>query len=400
MCVALLMIRRTMQAAKRCWATINLDNISHNYNLFSGLAGKNTSVIAVVKANAYGHGSVQISKHLANIGCKCFAVATVLEAVQLRQAGITQTILILGYTPPEQMPLLTKYNLVQTVYSVEYAQLVSSSTNKKISVHIKLDSGMARLGIKAFDINSTLKQIQQIANMKNLSIEGIYTHLAVSCDTDKNSIDYTLGQLERFSNAVNTVKQAGINVGIVHCSNSAAAINYRDYNFDAVRVGISLYGLSPSNKKISTDIRPVMSFCAVVTQVKTIDSGAYVGYGCTYQANKKIKVATVAIGYADGYPRILSNKGVFSCNGKLVKVIGRVCMDQIMLDVTDVDVSMGDTVTIFGGDSEITCEQYATSYDTINYEAVCDIAQRVSRVFTLNNEIVSISELCEVDIEI
>lgn len=385
--------RGGMQLAKRCWAAINLDNICHNYKLFKSMVNANTQVIAVVKANAYGHGAVDISRQLSAIGCNYFAVATVLEAVELRKCGISSSILILGYTPPEQLHYLYEYNLIQTIYSIEYAKLVSDNiSGNKILVHIKLDSGMARLGINTFDYNLALQQVCQITNINNFIVTGIYTHLASSCGTDDKSVNYTINQVERFIKVVNAVKAKGINVGIVHCSNSAAAINYKQFNFDAIRLGISLYGLSPTNSKIDVDIRAVMTYQAVITQVKTIQSNTCVGYGSTYVASKETKVATIALGYADGYPRLLSNKGTLSCKGVRVKVIGRVCMDQIMLDVSDIDVSLGDTVTIFGEGSDITCEEFAASVNTINYEITCDINSRVSRVFIKDGKIVNIIE--------
>ena len=386
-----------MEFVKRCWAEIDLTKIVYNYKLFEEkLTDEKSEIIAVIKANAYGHGANEIAAELSKNGCHFFAVSNITEAVNLRKSGIKEKILLLGYTPEIYAKQLADYNIIQAVFSLKYAQNLNAQAQKngvKNEIFIKIDSGMGRIGFDAFNPESALSEIKKVALMPNLNICGAFTHFAIADAHTAEAIRYTDEQGERFAGMVEKIRQSGIKIPIELCCNSAAGYYHPELIMNGIRLGISLYGLSPSNKQIDgLPLKQVMTLKTVVSMVKILPKGRSVSYGRTYICGKDTKVATVSMGYADGYPRILSNKGFMWAQGKRVPIIGRVCMDQIMLDVTGLDVNYGDEVTVFGGESDITIDEIANATDTINYEITCGISARVPRVFVKNGKIVSVRD--------
>lgn len=372
-----------MNFLRRTWAEIDIDALAHNFEIIKSSAG-NAAVCAVVKADAYGHGAKDISLALQQNGADCFAVSNIEEALELRDYGITKPILILGYTPSEYVRELESYDITQCVYSLEYAADLSKSAmafGVNIKIHIKLDTGMGRLGFdcrsdKLCGIDDALKT----AAMPNFEFEGIFTHFAVSDRNPKNEDGFTDRQYELFCKAIECFKNAGLAPRICHCCNSAATLSDNDKHLDMCRTGIILYGLTPDyDLNLKQNFIPVMSVKSVVSQVKAVDSDTTVSYGRTYKTSKKTKIATIACGYADGYPRLLSNKGYVMIAGKKAPIVGRVCMDQFAVDVTDMpQVKMGDEVILFG--KELPVEELAHLAGTINYEIVCGISPRVKRI--------------------
>ncbi len=372
-----------MEFLHRTWAEIDISALLQNFKIIKRAAG-NASVCAVVKANAYGHSAADISLALQKSGADCFAVSNIEEAIELRECGIIKPILILGYTPVECVLELQKYNIIQCVYSLEYATALSQSAAANgvdIKIHIKLDTGMGRIGFDCrtyalCEIGDAIKA----ATMPNLKFDGIFTHFAVSDRTAKSEDGFTDRQYNLFSKAIEQFKNAGLSPNTCHCCNSAATLNDSDKHFNMCRAGIILYGLTPDYElPISEDFIPVMTVKSVVSLVKTVDAGTTISYGRTYKTSAPTKIATIACGYADGYPRVLSNKGYVMISGKKAPIVGRVCMDQFAVDVTDIpEVKMGDEVILFG--KELPVEEVARLADTINYEIVCGISPRVKRI--------------------
>jgi len=367
---------------RRTWAEIDTDALLHNLNIIKDTV--KTQLCAVVKADAYGHGVNIIAPILQKGGVDCFAVSNIEEAIELREIGIIKPILILGYTPCEYAKEISKYDISQCVYSLDYAKDLSNEAvknNINIKIHIKLDTGMSRIG---FDCrNDDLKDIKNAilaAKLEGFVLEGVFTHFAVSDRSKSQEDGFTDAQYNRFKNAVDILKQNGLNPKLCHCCNSAALCLDGDKHFDLCRAGIILYGLTPSSDlKLHQSFEPVMSLKSVVSQVKEITAGDTVSYGRTFAADKNIIVATVSCGYADGYPRLLSNKGYVLINGCRANIIGRVCMDQFCVDVTDIpNVKRGDEVLLWGKDLPV--ETLADMIGTINYEMVCGVSSRVKRI--------------------
>lgn len=363
---------------KRTWAEIDIKALVNNFELLQNKGGK---IMAVVKADAYGHNVGLVVPALDKAGAHSFAVSNVEEALEIRKLGVTKPILILGYTPADAFNLLCEYNISQTVYDYETAVLLSETAiknSKNINVHIKLDTGMSRLG---FDCRSSelngLNDIIKTLNLGGLFFEGIFTHFAVSDGKEEEDKAFTLSQYERFSAVVETLKKNGFEPVYKHCNNSAGILNYA-FDSDIYRAGISLYGLDPESKAIVNGFMPVMTFKSVVSFVKEIKKGDTVSYGRTFTAKGNMKVATICVGYADGYPRLASNNAFVLINGKKARVIGRVCMDQLVVDVTDIQTQIGDEVLLFGKDLPV--EALAECANTINYEIVCGITKRVPRI--------------------
>lgn len=371
-----------MDFLRRAWAEINTDAIVHNFNIIKKTA--NTPVCAVIKANAYGHAVDIVAPILQNAGADSFAVSNIYEAIELRKLGITKPILILGYTPCEFVDELQKYDISQCVYSLDYAHELSTqakNNNLPIKVHLKLDTGMSRIGFdcRSEDLNGINDAITA-AKLDAFLLEGVFTHFAVSDRNEVQEDGFTDEQYNRFSKAVSVLKSNGLTPQICHCCNSAALCLDRDKHFDMCRAGIILYGLTPSaDLKLPHDFIPVMEFKSVVSQLKTIRKGDTVSYGRTFTAQKDMTVATVSAGYADGYPRLLSNKGYVLINGYRANIIGRVCMDQFCVDVTNIpNVKRGDEVLLWG--KELPVEELANIIGTINYELVCGVSDRVIRI--------------------
>lgn len=377
-----------MKFFHRTWAEIDIDALIHNLKTIKNTAC-GSKVMAVVKANAYGHSAELVAPALEEAGVDFFAVSNISEAIQLRELGLTTPILILGYTPVEAVVLLKEHNISQCVYDLEYAKQLSAKAvenDVKIKIHIKLDTGMSRLG---FDCrNEELKGIDEAvssAKLPNFIIEGVFTHFAVSDRTPDSEDGFTDLQYTRFKAGVEHLKKQGLTPEICHCCNSAATLQDADMQGDLVRPGIILYGLSPNpDLKLSADLIPVMTLKSVVSMVKTIRAGDTVNYGRTFKAEKDMKIATVTAGYADGYPRLLSNKAYVLIKGRKAPVVGRVCMDQMAVDVSGIDdVNIGDEVILFGKELSVDC--LAEISNTINYEIVCGISPRVPRIKVKGN---------------
>lgn len=378
----------TLDFLHRTWAEIDLSALRNNFNEIRK-STKGAKIMSVVKANAYGHSVYDVAPVLEKCGSDCFAVSNIDEAMQLREMGIKADILILGYTPADMAETLAKQNITQTVYSSEYAAALSEKAAKsgvKIKIHIKLDTGMSRLGFDCRDEDyREIEDAIAAARLPGLQFDGIFTHFASADRNEEEEDGFTDIQYARFSNAVKKFKEAGLNINTCHCCNSAASLLDNEKLLDMCRPGIVLYGLPPSsNLKLKEKLIPVMTLKSVVSMVKTIKKGDAVSYGRTFTAEKDMKIATVAAGYADGYPRALSNKAYVLINGKKANIIGRVCMDQLSIDVSDIDAKMGDEVILFGKD--LPAHNLADICSTINYEIVCGISPRVPRIMVNTDE--------------
>ena len=372
-----------MDFLHRTWAEIDLDALVHNFYIIKKEA-TGAKLMAVVKADAYGHSVRIVAPILEQHGADAFAVSNIEEAITLRGCGITRPILILGYTPVSMAAQLYLNDISQCVYSPEYAAALSKracADGVKVKVHIKLDTGMSRLGFDCRDEKlSGIEEAVTAARLKGFVFEGIFTHFAVSDRTETSEDGFTDKQYFRFCTAAERFEKAGLRPKYRHCCNSAAFCLDSDKHFDMCRPGIILYGLTPSSDlKLKEAFVPVMTVKSVVSMVKTIKKGDTVSYGRTFTAEKEMKIATVTAGYADGYPRLLSNKGYVLINGKRANIIGRVCMDQMSVDVSDIeDVKQGDEVILFG--KTLPVEELADMCGTINYEIICGISPRVPRI--------------------
>lgn len=373
----------------RVYLKIDLDKICNNINQVINKVGKETKVLAVVKGDAYGHGAIEVTKALSEIGTYGFAVATVGEALALRRAGITKPILILDFVFPNQFETIVRNDIMLTIFQYGIAKELNEaagSMGTTAHIHIKVDTGMGRIGYIPDD--KSIDEICRIAQLPNIEIDGIFTHFACADEADKTSMNK---QYEKFKSFVEKLEQRGINIPIKHVCNSAAIIEKNDNYLNLVRSGIVTYGLYPSEEvnKENLRVEPAMELHSVVINVKTIHEGDTVSYGSTYVATKPTVIATIPVGYADGYPRMLSNKGSVLIHGKRAQIVGKVCMDQFMVDVTDIpDVSIGDNVTLIGrdGDECITCEEIGDISGRFNYEFLCCITRRVPRVYIRNGK--------------
>ncbi len=385
---------------KRTWAEINLDHIEHNYKIIKQKVNPKSMICCVIKADGYGHGAVQIAKLYQKLGADWFCVSNIEEALELRQSGLTLPILILGYTPTECAKALAENNIAQACYSYQYAKELSENACKEnvvVNIHIKLDTGMSRIGLMCQEFDRDIVSIdiaENICKLNNLHPQGIFTHFAVSDEAEEGQ-EFTIRQFNCFMHAIAELEKRGIKFDIRHCANSGAIIDYPETHLDMVRAGIILYGLSPSEKlKNKIDLIPAMELKSVVSLVKEVEADTTIGYGRTYKANKKIKTATIPVGYADGYIRAIAKEGYIDINGKKAKILGRICMDQIIVNATDIDdIEMNDTVTLFGNSKDNTAptaDDIAKWTNTINYEVVCLISKRVTRVFLKNGNNVEI----------
>lgn len=382
---------------KRTWTEIHLDNLEHNYRTIRATLQPHTRFMAVVKADAYGHGAVTVAKELDALGADCFAVSNLDELIQLRGAGIDKPILILSYTPPAEAAMLAEYRATQTVISLSYAKALSAAAVQAgvtLPIHIKVDTGMSRVGFVHHhdsERQQATDEIKQAVSLPALQAEGIFTHFATADEPDDTA---TRAQFTRFMQTVEDLKNSGITFAIRHCCNSAATERFPEMHLDMVRPGIILYGLAPSDAwmKDLLPLLPVMRLKTNISMIKHVPAGETVSYGATYTTAKDSKLATVPIGYADGYSRAMSNRAYMLLHGKQAPVVGRVCMDQCLIDVTDIpDATVGDNVTVFGGD--LTVGEYAAWMNTIHYEAVCLIGKRVPRVYVRNGKQVGFENL-------
>jgi alanine racemase len=371
---------------KRAWAEVSLAQLRKNVEIIKGLNSPPTEIMAVVKADAYGHGDEHVVRCLAEkCGVRYFAVSNLDEAIAVRSFAPDADILILGYTPPEYAHEIAMYNIIQGVVSTEYALALTKNTPEPIRCHIKIDTGMGRIGLRHDTPQECADEIAQMMKIDKLSVEGIYTHFAVADSDSPDNIAYTDKQQEFITDTYDALDRMGIRLTHVHFMNSAATCYRNSSRSTLSRAGIILYGLHPDiSLEIPDGLKPIMEVKAVISQVKTVGVGACISYGRTFTADKEMRIATVTVGYADGYSRLLSSKGEMLVHGKRCKIVGRVCMDQLMIDVSDVpEAQSGDIVTLIGrdGDDIITADDLAAMYGTIGYEVVCGISKRVPRIY-------------------
>ena len=376
-----------MKLLKRTWADISMDNLSHNYRLLRSGIPADCRFLGVVKADAYGHGAVPISRGLVDLGADYLAVSNMEEAVQLRRSYIRLPILILGYTPAFYAEDMVDMGIRQEVHSWEYALQLAEAlagTGKRLKIHIKLDTGMSRLGFFA-DNEETLDQVKRIAAMDCFVTEGVFTHFPVADSLTPEDEAETARQFQRFTAVVDELAAAGVQFKLRHCCNSAATLLHPEYALDMVRPGIATYGISPSDDLAGRfDLRPLMSLRTTVSQIRPFEAGIGVSYGGTYVTPAPRTIAVLAIGYADGLARSLSNRVSFLLRGKRVPVVGRICMDMCMVDVTEVpEAQVGDVVTVFGADggAAIPVDDLARLTGTIPYETLCGINKRTPRFY-------------------
>jgi alanine racemase len=378
------------------WAEVDLNAYAHNIRELRRIAGKTARLMAVVKADGYGHGAVEVAREALKHGAENLGVARISEAVQLREAGLEAPIMIFGYTPPDLAPTLITYDLTQTVYAIAAASALSefaARQGRKVKVHIKVDSGMGRLGLlfdsPAADNPSdrphqrSVKEALAISRLPGLVVEGLFTHFATADSADKS---YAARQLEKFLDFANRLRRAGLEFPVKHAANSGALIDMPDSHLDMVRPGIATYGLYPSDEvnKNHVALKPVMTMKSRIIHLKKVPAGFKISYGITYQTKKPTTIATVPVGYADGFSRLLSNRGHMLVHGQKVPIVGRVCMDLTMLDVGSVPaVAIEDEVVVFGrqGNEAITADEVAADLNTINYEIVSTLTGRVARVY-------------------
>jgi alanine racemase len=375
----------------RGYVTIDLDAIYNNIEKLKNNLKIGTKVAAVIKTDGYGHGAVPIAFTIEDL-VDAYAVATIDEAINLREHGVTKPIYVIGYTHEGQMERFVEYDVRPTIFTMQSALVASNAAvnmEKNIKIHIKIDTGMGRIGFR--DDDESIEIIKQINKLSNVEIEGIFTHFATADEKDKKRAKK---QYDRFKNFTDKLEEQGVHIPIKHCSNSAAMMEMNYANMDCVRAGIAMYGLYPSEEvdKENIILTPALSFKSHIIFVKEIEKGTEISYGGTFVADKKMKVATIPVGYGDGYRRSLSNKGYVLIRGKKAPIIGRVCMDQFMVDVTEIkDVENGDLVTLIGkdGKEDISAEKLAElAGETFNYEIVCDLGKRIPRIYYRNGKII------------
>lgn len=368
----------------RCYAEISLEAIGHNIREVKKRLPEGVKLLGVVKANAYGHGAVPVASYLEN-QVDYFATATIEEAVELRENGISAPILILGYVSPSQYGDLVEYDITQTIDS--YAQALAlekeaARQNRKAKAHLAVDTGMTRIGFQVTEHDAD--EAAKIADLPHIELEGMFTHFSCADQEDKT---YCSMQMEKYDKMTALLAERGVTIPLRHICNSAGIMEFDDHRFEMVRSGIITYGIYPSEevKKERLDLIPALSWKSHVIHVKEVGPGIGVSYGATYVTEKPMtRIATVSAGYADGYPRALSNQGCVLIHRKKAPIIGRICMDQMMVDVTDIpDVQVEDVVTLVGtdGDETITIEEIANPAARFDYEMLCDISSRVTRVY-------------------
>ncbi len=376
-----------MQFTKRAWVEIDIDKIIENYNSIKSSAN-GRKIFAVVKADAYGHGAEMYVKTYESLGADGYCVSNVTEALAVRRAAKDKPVLILGYTPINGIRTLVENKISQAIISYDYAVEVSNELkrlNKSLSCHIKVDTGMSRVGLNARNggnIDKAAAEVKEISNMFGIKAEGIFTHYSVADSEEPKDIKFTESQYERFCEVV---EKSSVDFTYIHCCNSAGIGLQKNDRGNTVRPGIILHGLMPAEGlPMNMKLSPTLNLKSVVGMIKTIKEGDSVSYGRMFTAKKDTKIATVPIGYADGYPRFLSNKGRVLIGGEYADILGKICMDQMAVDVSNIkNVSVGDTVTLIGkdGENEITASDIASLGNTINYEIVCGLSQRIPRIY-------------------
>ena len=384
----------------RVYATVNLDAIYKNVVNLKANTKKNTKLIAVIKTDGYGHGAVPVARTIDEL-VDGYAVATIDEGVNLRKNGLTKPICILGYTHESQFARAVKYDIRPAIFEFDSAKKLSDVAvreGKKAKIHIAVDTGMSRIGFQIKE--ESVDIIEKISKLEGIDIEGIFTHFFASDELDKNS---AYEQYNKFYDINKKLKDRGLDIKVKHCSNSAAIIDMQDVNMDCVRAGIAMYGMYPSDEvnKQKVILYPAMELKSHVVYVKDIEAGTGVSYGATFVSDKKMRIATIPVGYGDGYRRSLSGKGSVIIKGMRAPILGRVCMDQFMVDVTHIpDVKAGDEVTLMGrdGNEAISAEELADmAKETFNYELVCDFGKRIPRVFYRDGKIVGTKDyFCDI----
>ena len=379
------------------WIEIDLNNLENNYLSIKSFT--NTNIGAVLKANAYGMGALDVAKFLEKKDIKYFCVANFSEAMELIKNDIKKDILILGYVPEEVFKDCIKNNLELTVYDKESAKKLSQiakEENKKANIHIKIDTGMNRLGFcvdSEKNLKNTIESIKKIKELKNINIKSIFSHFAESEAMDKT---FTKIQYDKFKEVIKELEKENIDIKLKHISNDGGFI-YHKYFLDMVRTGIGLFGYFPSSfleKQNIIKLKPICSLFSTITHIHNVKAGEYISYNRTYKAQKDIKVATIAIGYADCYPVSLSNKGYVYINGKKANIVGKVCMDQLIVDISDIDAKKGDRALIYGIDKEndvhIKINELVEGLDTNVYEVLCRINMRIPRIYKYNNKVTKV----------
>jgi alanine racemase len=382
------------------WLEIDLDAVTHNIKTIRKIAGKNSEIMAVVKANAYGHDAIEISRVALESGTTWLGVGALEEGIILRKAGIKAPILVLGLTPEDGVDSLLFYDLVPTVCDLQIVKALSQAAvkyKKNAKVHIKIDTGMRRLGIKS---EEALDFIKRIKKMNNIEVEGLYTHFAAADEEDKS---YTKLQFAQYKRVVNELEKEGLRVPLKHAANSAAILDLPYTHLDIVRPGITIYGLFPLPfAKRTIELKPVAKFKTKIIFIKEVGGGESIGYGRAYTTIKETTVATLLVGYADGYPRLLSSRGEVLVRGRRAPIVGRICMDLCMIDVTDIPgVQVGDEVVLWGRQKgeNISVEEIAEKTGTINYEIICMVDKpRVSKIFIKNGKPRKVKSLIEDDV--
>ena len=377
------------------WTEIDLNNLINNIEEIKKKSN-NSKIIGVVKANAYGHGAIEVSKALLNCNVEKLAVANIVEAIELRENNINAPIMLLGISEEFAIDELINYNVEPTVSTLHFANILNEKAmeiNKVIKIHIALDSGMGRIGFR--NNVKDIEDIITISKLSNLKIESIFSHFSTADSIDKG---YSKKQMDIYNSIINKLKENGVNITNRNISNSAAIIDIPESHYNYVRPGIIQYGYYPSDEVNKNDInlKPVLTWKTRIIHIKEVDENEYIGYGKTYKTTKKTLIATLPVGYADGYSRGLSNKGSVIIKGKLAPIIGNVCMDQFMVDVTNIEgVNVGDEVILLGNDGDVKfdAEDMASILNTISYEVLCLIGRRAPRVYIKDNKILDIKYL-------
>lgn len=377
------------------WAEINLNNLIYNIDQIKKKSG-NSEIIGVVKANAYGHGAVEISKVLLNHGINRLAVANIVEAIELRENEIKAPIILLGISEDYAIDALLEYDVEPTISTYEFAMNLNNKAkalNKTVNIHIAMDSGMGRIGFRKND--KGLEDIINISKLSNLKIESIFSHFSTADSKDKS---YSLRQLEIYNTFLDKLQEAGVYINKKNLSNSAAIIDLPESHYDYVRPGIIQYGYYPSDEvdKNHFDIKHVLTWKTKIIHIKEVEENEYIGYGQTFKTSRKTVVATLPVGYADGYSRGLSNKGKVIINGQLAPIIGNVCMDQFMVDITEIEnVHLGNEVILLGSDGNVKfdADDIAKLTNTISYEVLCLIGRRAPRIYIKDYKTIGIRYL-------
>ena len=378
-----------MKTLKRTWAEVSLDNLEHNYRAIKNHIPEGCRFLGVMKADAYGHGAVPLSHALCELGAEYLAVSNLEEAIQLRRGGVRAPMLILGYTPASFADTMVFMDITQEVHSLEYAKELDTAlagTNYILNVHLKLDTGMTRIGFFAYDHERTLPELLEVCGLPHLHVEGVFTHFCVADSKAPEDEAFTRTQYARFTAMLDALAAHGIRPELRHCASSGATILYPELALDMVRPGIATYGHAPSEDAEGIlDLRPLMTVRTTVAQLREIPAGTSISYGRTYTAERDMRVAVLPIGYADGLLRGLSGKVSFRIRGKMARSVGRICMDMCMVGVSEIPgIRVGDEAALFGYDTDGTllpCERIAQQAGTISYEILCGISKRIPRIY-------------------